>query len=50
MEEKKNEAKVILNGKEISIEEFEKEKQKLTEKKMQIVEVSPNNYRTRMFD
>lgn len=50
MEKKKNEVKVVLNGKEISIEEFEKEKQKLTEKKMQIVEVSPNNYRTRMFD
>lgn len=50
MEEQKNDVKIILNGKEISVAEFEKEKQKLEEKKMQLVEVSPNNYRTRMFD
>lgn len=49
-EQKLEEAKIILNGKEISVAEFEKEKQKLEEKKMQLVEVSPNNYRTRMFD
>lgn len=50
MEEKKEVEKITLNGKEISVAEFEQEKQKLIEKKMQLVEVSPNNYRTRMFD
>lgn len=41
---------VILNGKTMSVEDFEKEKQSLTEKKIQIVEVSKNTYATRMLD
>ena len=48
--EENTEKKVTLNGKEITEKEFEQEKQKLQEKKMQLVEVSPNNYKTRMFD
>lgn len=43
-------SKIILNGKEMSKEEFEQEKKKLTEKKVKIVEVSPNNYKTKLED
>lgn len=41
---------ITLNGKSMSVEEFEKEKQSLTEKKIQVIEVSKNNYATRMLD
>jgi hypothetical protein len=41
---------VTLNGKIMSVEEFENEKKSLTEKKIQIVETSKNNYVTRMLD
>ena len=44
------EEKIILNGKEFTKEQFEAEKKSLTEKKIQIVEVSKNNYATRMLD
>ena len=50
--ENQNEIKenVVLNGKTMSIEEFEQEKKSLTEKKIQIVEVSKNTYTTRLCD
>lgn len=41
---------VTLNGKTMTVEEFENEKKSLTEKKIQIVETSKNNYVTRMLD
>lgn len=50
MEEQKKEDKVILNGKEMTKNEFEEEKKKLEEKKVKIVETSPNNYITRLLD
>jgi hypothetical protein len=52
MEENKNviQENVTLNGKTMSVEDFEKEKKSLTEKKIQVVEVSKNNYITRMLD
>lgn len=49
MEEIKEE-KIILNGKELTQAEFENEKKTLTEKKIQLVEVSKNNFATRMLD
>lgn len=42
--------KVTLNGKTMSVKEFEAEKKSLTEKKIQIVETSKNVYVTRMLD
>ena len=52
MENQQNEIKenVVLNGKTMSVEEFEQEKKSLTEKKIQIVEVSKNTYTTRLCD
>lgn len=41
---------VILNGKQMSESEFENEKNRLIEKKIQIVETSKNTYVTRMID
>lgn len=41
---------VILNGKQMSESEFENEKNRLIEKKIQIVEISKNTYVTRMID
>ena len=41
---------VILNGKTMTVEQFEEEKKSLTEKKIQIVEVGKNTYTTRMQD
>ena len=41
---------VVLNGKTMSVEEFEQEKKSLTEKKIQLVEVSKNTYATRLCD
>lgn len=41
---------VVLNGKTMSVEEFEQEKKSLTEKKIQLVEVSKNTYTTRLCD
>ena len=44
------EDKIILNGKEMTKEEFEIEKKKLEEKKIKIVECGPNTYKTRLLD
>lgn len=41
---------VTLNGKQMSKSEFENEKNRLIEKKIQIVETSKNTYVTRMLD
>lgn len=41
---------VILNGKQMSESEFENEKNRLIEKKIQIIETSKNTYVTRMID
>ena len=41
---------VVLNGKTMSVEEFENEKKSLTEKKIQIVEVGKNTFATRLHD
>ena len=50
--ENQNEIKenVVLNGKTMSLEEFEQEKKSLIEKKIQIVEVGKNTYTTRLCD
>lgn len=45
-----NESTIVLNGKKMTVAEFESEKKRLTEKKVQIVETSKNNYITRMLD
>ena len=53
MENQQNEEikeNVVLNGKTMSVEEFEQEKKSLIEKKIQLVEVSKNNYATRLCD
>lgn len=39
---------VTLNGKSMSIDEFENEKKSLTEKKVQIIETSKNVFVTRL--
>jgi hypothetical protein len=45
------ENKIIFNGKELTEEEFEEEKKKLTEKKgVKLVEVTKNEYKTRLLD
>lgn len=50
--ENANEVKetIVLNGKTMSVEEFENEKKSLTEKKIQLVEVSKNTFTTRLHD
>jgi len=41
--------KIILNGKEISLQEFQEISQKLLNQKgMKLVEISPGNWRTRL--
>lgn len=50
MSDENEKSKVVLNGKEMTAEEFENEKKSLLEKKIQIVETSRNNYVTRMLD
>ena len=45
-----NENKITLNGKQMSVEDFENEKKSLIEKKVKIVEVEKNIYVTRMLD
>ena len=50
MSDENEKSKVILNGKEMTVEEFENERKSLVEKKIQIVETSKNNYVTRMLD
>lgn len=42
------EKKIILNGKELTEEEFLEEKKKAEEKGIKLVEVSPNQYRTKL--
>ena len=44
------EEKFILNGKEMTQEEFLLEKAKLEEAKMKLVEVSKNEFKTRLED
>ena len=44
------ETKINLNGKELTVEQFEEEKKRLTEKKVKIVEVATNTYKTRLTD
>lgn len=41
---------ITLNGKVMSVAEFEEEKKSLTEKKMQVVQISKNTYTTRLHD
>lgn len=48
MEEEKKE--VVLNGKPMTEEQFQIERKKLEEKKVIIVEVSKDNYKTRLQD
>lgn len=50
MEESKEEKKINLNGKFLTEQEFKEEKKRLTEKKIQIVEVGENVYKTRLCD
>ena len=46
-----DEQKVQLNGQILSKEEFEKKKQEIEQKKgMQLVEVAPGVYKTRLYD
>lgn len=46
-----NEKKFILNGQELTEEEFEERKKRLLETGgMHLVEVSPGVYKTRLFD
>lgn len=45
------EEKIIFNGKEITLQEFEEEKKKLeTSKGIKLIEVTKNEYKTRLFD
>lgn len=46
MEEKE----VVLNGKSMTEEQFQIEKKRLEEKKIIVVEVSKDNYKTRLQD
>lgn len=48
--EESTEKKINLNGKMLSEQEFVEEKKRLTEKKIQIVEVGENTYKTRLCD
>lgn len=41
---------VELNGKKLTEQEFEIEKKKLQEQNIVLVEVSPNSFKTRMYD
>ena len=41
---------IEINGKQYSLQEFEIEKQKIQEKKMQLVEIGKNKYITRLLD
>lgn len=41
---------IELNGKQLTLEEFEQEKKKLQEHHMKLVEVSKNVYKTRLED
>jgi len=51
MEETKiEEKKIIVNGKSFTETEFAEEKKKLTEKKIKLVEVGNNEYKTRLED
>lgn len=50
MEKNETKEQITLNGKVMSIEDFEVEKKSLFEKKIQIVETSKNTYVTRMLD
>lgn len=41
---------IELNGKQLTIEQFEEEKKKLQEQNIKIVEIKNNIYRTRLED
>lgn len=41
---------IELNGKQLTLDEFEKEKTRLTEQKIKLVEVTKNVYKTRLED
>jgi hypothetical protein len=46
-----DDSKVILNGNELTQEQFEEQKKKLEEQKgVSIVEVSDKNYKTKLYD
>lgn len=45
-----SEEKIIVNGKEVSEEEFQKLKEQENSKQIRIVEVGKNQYKTRLFD
>lgn len=45
------EEKIILNGKEITLQEFEEEKKRIESGKgIKLVEVTKNEYKTRLLD
>jgi len=45
------EEKIILNGKEVTLQEFEEEKKRIESGKgIKLVEVTKNEYRTRLLD
>ncbi len=44
------EEKIIVNGKEVSKEEFEKIREQETQKQIRLVEVGKNEYKTRLLD
>lgn len=41
---------ITLNGKVMTVEQFEEEKKSLMEKKIQVINVAKNTYTTRMCD
>lgn len=46
---KLTEEKVVFNGKEITVEKFQEEKKELeSQKGVKVVEVQPNQYKTRI--
>ena len=49
-QETKIEQNVTLNGKCMTVEQFEEEKKSLTEKKIQVVNLGHNSYTTRLQD
>ncbi len=44
------EEKIIVNGKEVSKEEFEKIREQETQKQIRLIEVGKNEYKTRLLD
>jgi hypothetical protein len=50
MEEQNTQIQIRVNGRPMTKEEFEIEKTRLREQKIQLVESGPNNYVTRLYD